>query len=144
MGSLGCQSELQAFETCGFLYQLSNDVGKSSWKKEVMFFKGILSFFKFQVYVVPPAEMLFLPSRVEAAIGHNLSLPVQVMGYTDESKKHLLAFPDCHSLKVEITTSDVSIFNVTVESNKGRYCATSSHTTPTVFLSKLTAGEPTS
>ena len=132
------------FETCGFLYQLSNDVGKSSWKKEVMFFKGILSFFKFQVYVVPPAEMLFLPSRVEAAIGHNLSLPVQVMGYTDESKKHLLAFPDCHSLKVEITTSDVSIFNVTVESNKGRYCATSSHTTPTVFLSKLTAGEPTS
>jgi len=64
---------------------------------------------------VPPAEMLFLPSQVEAAIGHNLSLPVQVMGYTDESKKHLLAFPDCHSLKVEITTSDVSIFNVTVE-----------------------------
>ena len=69
--------------------------------------------------MVPPAEILFLPSQVEAAIGHRLLLPVQVMGYTDESTKKLLAFKDCHSLKVEITTSDVSIFNISVESNRG-------------------------
>ena len=72
-----------------------------------------------QVYVVPPAQMLFLPSRVEAVIGHNLSLPVQVKGYTDESKITLLAFPDCHRLEVEITTTDVTIFNITKELNKG-------------------------
>ena len=72
-----------------------------------------------QVYVVPPAQMLFLPSRVEAVIGHNLSLPVQVKGYTDESKITLLAFPDCHRLEVEITTTDTTVFNITKELNKG-------------------------
>lgn len=75
--------------------------------------------FVFQVYVVPPAQMLFLPSRVEAVIGHNLSLPVQVKGYTDESKKTMLAFPDCHRLEVEITTTDTTVFNITKELNKG-------------------------
>lgn len=63
--------------------------------------------------------MLFLPSRVEAVIGHNLSLPVQVKGYTDESRITLLAFPDCHRLEVEITTTDTTVFNITKEVNKG-------------------------
>ena len=78
-----------------------------------------------QVYVVPPANLSFLPSRVETVTGSFLSLPVQVQGYTDEERKSLLPFSDCRKLKVDVSMTDVSIFNVSVESDMGMWCTVS-------------------
>lgn len=58
--------------------------------------------------------MAFLPSPVEAMVGHNLSLPLQVMGYIgdDEANSDPLPFPDCRQLHIRISLSDPSIFNI--------------------------------
>ena len=70
--------------------------------------------------MVPPAELSFLPSRVEALVGTNLSLPLQVKGHasltTPPSREDLLPFQDCSRLKLEVQSSDPSVFNITVHS----------------------------
>ena len=75
-----------------------------------------------QVFVVPPAEMTFLPSKVEAILGHTLHLPLQVKGYAFSKdnpniKTTLLPFHDCRKLKVSLTSSENSIFNVSISPN---------------------------
>lgn len=68
-----------------------------------------------EVFVIPPAEMNFLPSRLEVKVGHSLSLPLQVQGYTDKERSHLLPFSDCRQMNLVIALSESSVFNVTVE-----------------------------
>ncbi len=70
--------------------------------------------------MVPPSALIFLPSRVEAIIGGQLYLPVQVQGYINESEETLLAFTDCRRLNVEVSSTDGSVFNVSVESDIGK------------------------
>lgn len=75
-----------------------------------------------QVFVVPPAEMAFLPSKVEAVLGQTLHLPLQVKGYafsenSPKVKTTLLPFHDCRKLKVSLTSSENSIFNVSISPN---------------------------
>lgn len=72
-----------------------------------------------QVFVVPPSEMTFLPSKVEAVIGHTLHLPLQVSGYTisvdsPKAKAHLLPFSDCRKMKVSFSSSEISVFNISI------------------------------
>lgn len=74
------------------------------------------------MFVVPPAEMTFLPSKVEAILGHTLHLPLQVKGYAFSRenpgiKTTLLPFHDCRKLKASLTSSENSIFNVSVSPN---------------------------
>lgn len=65
--------------------------------------------------------MSFLPSKVEALIGSQITLPLQVKGYaslappTDShtNRDLLIPFTDCHKLNLEIRTSDNTIFNIT-------------------------------
>lgn len=74
-----------------------------------------------QVFVVPPTEMSFLPSKVEALIDSHITLPLQVKGYASltpptESSTHenlSIPFSNCRKLKIDIQSSDSSIFNVT-------------------------------
>ena len=73
----------------------------------------------FQVFVVPPSEMTFPPSKVEAVIGHTLHLPLQVSGYTisvdpSKAKALLLPFSDCRKMKVSFSSSEMSIFNISI------------------------------
>ena len=70
--------------------------------------------------MVPPSEMVFLPSRVETVTGSALFLPVQVKGFTDESKSVAIAFRDCRRLNVNLSSTDASIFNISVEQNAGK------------------------
>ena len=68
--------------------------------------------------MVPPTLMTFLPSRVEALIGTNLSLPLQVKGRASlapptHMDKDDIPFQDCSRLNLDIASSDKSIFNVT-------------------------------
>ena len=56
--------------------------------------------------------MKFLPSPVEAIIGHTLSLPLQVMGYVDQDESELVTFQDCRRLNLDLAFSDSSIFNI--------------------------------
>ena len=63
--------------------------------------------------------MTFLPSKVEAVIGHTLYLPLQVSGYTfsvdsPKTKGHLLPFSDCRKMKVSYSSSEISIFNISI------------------------------
>lgn len=66
--------------------------------------------------------MTFLPSKVEAVLGHTLQLPLQVKGYAFSKdnpgvKTILLPFHDCRKLKVSLTSSENSIFNVSISPN---------------------------
>lgn len=67
--------------------------------------------------MVPPVKMSFLPSRVEALLGAILTLPLQVKGYASLTPPmqpdDLLPFQDCSKLKLDITSTDQSVFNVT-------------------------------
>ena len=68
---------------------------------------------------MPPSEMTFLPSKVEATIGHTLQLPLQVKGYafsreSPGKKTSLLPFSDCRKMKVILSTTETSVFNVSV------------------------------
>lgn len=66
--------------------------------------------------------MTFLPSRVEAVIGQTLHLPLQVKGYTFSKdspgmKTSLIPFSDCRKLKASLSSSESSIFNVSISPN---------------------------
>ena len=61
--------------------------------------------------------MSFLPSRVEAVIGHSLLLPLMVEGYTLETPPSLLPFYDCRQLRFKVMLSNKAIFNITMEHN---------------------------
>ena len=82
-------------------------------------------YFHCQVFVVPPSDMLFLPSRVEAAVGTTLSLPLQVRGAVTSdsgSGDHLLEpFNDCRRMSLAITSSENSVFNISVNTDTGIY-----------------------
>ena len=62
----------------------------------------------FQVYVIPPVDMEFLPSRVEAEIGTTLQLPLAVYGEIDGEK---IAFIDCRLLKYVVKVADETVFS---------------------------------
>ena len=62
--------------------------------------------------MVPPARMTFLPSPVEAVVGHTLYLPLQVVGFIGGDESDSLAFPDCRKIRINISLSDPSIFNI--------------------------------
>lgn len=70
-----------------------------------------------QVFVVPPAVMTFLPSRVEALVGTTLTLPLQIKGHagpaTPSNTDNLQPFHDCSKLTLNVQSSDQSVFNVT-------------------------------
>ena len=74
-----------------------------------------------QVFVVPPSDMLFLPSRVEAAVGTTLSLPLQVRGAVamDNGEHSLEPFSDCRRMSLSITSSEISVFNISVDTETG-------------------------
>ena len=67
--------------------------------------------------MVPPSEMAFLASRVEAEVGTRLLLPVQIKGFFDDASHESLPFPDCRQLKLGVALSDASIFNVSSDSD---------------------------
>eukprot|EP00731_Ephydatia_muelleri_P025275 Em0017g358a len=69
-----------------------------------------------KAYVVPPSEMAFLPTKVEAVVGASLVLPLQVKGYTDDGERTLLPFADCRRLPLEVTSLDTSVFNLSIVS----------------------------
>ena len=74
-----------------------------------------------QVFVVPPSKMTFLPSKVEAVIGHTLQLPLQVKGYafsreSPAMQTTLLPFFDCRKMKVSLSSSESSTFNISISS----------------------------
>lgn len=75
------------------------------------------------MFVVPPSDMLFLPSRVEAAVGTTISLPLQVRGAVtsdSSSEEHLLEpFSDCRRMSLAITSSESSVFNISVDTEAG-------------------------
>ena len=74
-----------------------------------------------QVFVVPPSDMLFLPSRVEAPLSTSLSLPLQVRGAVamGDGEQSLEPFRDCRRMTLSITLSDSSVFNVSVDTETG-------------------------
>ncbi|CAL1542005.1 unnamed protein product, partial [Lymnaea stagnalis] len=59
------------------------------------------------VHVLPPSEMNFSPSRVEASIGTTLQLPLNVFAKIDKTQ---YAFTHCHQLPLNITFSEFSVF----------------------------------
>ena len=84
-----------------------------------------------QAYVVPPAEIAFLPTKVEAVVGTALVLPLHVKGYTDEGDRTLLPFADCRKLPLEVTSLDTSVFNLSINSAAG-VVISGTYTTPHV------------
>ncbi len=62
-----------------------------------------------QTYVLPPLDMDFLPSRVEAEIGTTLELPLAVFGYLPGGTGRFM-FADCRHLHFTIQIIDRSIF----------------------------------
>lgn len=72
-----------------------------------------------QVSVVPPTELIFLPSQVEAVIGSQLRLPIALFGTLDGVKS---SFDECHTLALDVQLSDVNTFqkiSVQESSTKG-------------------------
>ncbi|XP_041366942.1 nuclear pore membrane glycoprotein 210-like [Gigantopelta aegis] len=59
------------------------------------------------VHVLPPHELVFPPSKVEAVIGSMLRLPLQVSALFEGEK---LTFFDCRNMPLNITFSDNSVF----------------------------------
>ena len=74
-----------------------------------------------QVFVVPPSDMLFLPPRVEAVVGTTLSLPLQVRGAVTvgNGDRSLEPFSDCRRMSLSISSSEVSVFNISVDTETG-------------------------
>ena len=83
----------------------------------------VVCFSLLQVFVVSPSDMVFLPSRVEAAIGSSLSLLLQVRGAItlDNGEQSLEPFSDCRRMSLTITSSEPSIFNVSVDTETGAF-----------------------
>ena len=74
--------------------------------------------------MVSPSDMSFLPSRVEAAIGTALSLPLQVRGLVTRGngEESLEPFSDCRKMSLTISTSEPSIFKkISVDTEAGTY-----------------------
>ena len=73
--------------------------------------------------MVPPSDMSFLPSHVEAPLGASLSLPLQVRGnIAEEGEERVLEpFLDCRKMSLSIVSSDSSIFNVSLDTSAGTH-----------------------
>ena len=65
-----------------------------------------------QVYVLPPDNLKFVPSRVEVEIGTKLKLPVAAAAYLTAESSELKFFDDCRKMNLSVTVSDPSVFQV--------------------------------
>ncbi|XP_071099780.1 nuclear pore membrane glycoprotein 210-like isoform X2 [Haliotis cracherodii] len=61
-----------------------------------------------QVHVLPPSDLLFPPTKVEAAVGTTLSIPLQVAALY-RGKLH--SFMDCRVMPLNVTYSDSTVFD---------------------------------
>ncbi|XP_059163994.1 nuclear pore membrane glycoprotein 210-like [Physella acuta] len=85
------------------------------------------------VHVLPPAEINFPLSRVEAAVGTTLILPINVFALID---KNLHSFTDCHQLPLTISYSDSSIFEHVARDEKLPFELPEDGCTSLTFLAK--------
>ncbi|XP_074660511.1 nuclear pore membrane glycoprotein 210-like [Tubulanus polymorphus] len=60
-----------------------------------------------EVHVVPPTELVFLPSVVEAEIGSDLQLPLAAYALLNPSKKIIA---DCSQLPFQVSVGDNNVF----------------------------------
>ncbi|XP_050414022.1 nuclear pore membrane glycoprotein 210 isoform X1 [Patella vulgata] len=60
------------------------------------------------IHVLPPNDMMFLPTPVEAVVGTILELPLEINTVYNGKK---VSFTDCHLLNLTITFSDVTVFS---------------------------------
>jgi nuclear pore complex protein Nup210 len=66
-----------------------------------------------QLFVVPPAEIKFLPSQVECLIGKTIDLPLSVKGLVQiDGKETLVLFDDCRRLLLDWEFTDKGTFQI--------------------------------
>ncbi|KAI8519172.1 hypothetical protein Bbelb_024290 [Branchiostoma belcheri] len=65
-----------------------------------------------KVYVLPPSEVQFLPSPVEAEIGTTLDLPLALFADISQKPRVLHHYEDCRQLKMEFKFSDKAVFQL--------------------------------
>ncbi|XP_071795697.1 nuclear pore membrane glycoprotein 210-like isoform X2 [Asterias amurensis] len=68
-----------------------------------------------KVYVLPPSDIAFFDTTVEALVGSTLDLPLAVYALLPGSKKRV-AISDCRTLPLTITLSDNTVFQKTEDS----------------------------
>eukprot|EP00058_Branchiostoma_floridae_P022277 XP_002607767.1 hypothetical protein BRAFLDRAFT_82784 [Branchiostoma floridae] len=67
---------------------------------------------KAKVYVLPPSDIQFLPSPVEAEIGTTLDLPLALFADLSQNPRVLHHYDDCRLLKMEFKFSDKAVFQL--------------------------------
>ncbi|XP_019637955.1 PREDICTED: nuclear pore membrane glycoprotein 210-like [Branchiostoma belcheri] len=65
-----------------------------------------------KVYVLPPSEIQFLPSPVEAEIGTTLDLPLALFADLAQKPRVLHHYEDCRQLKMDFKFSDKAVFQL--------------------------------
>ncbi|XP_078582959.1 nuclear pore membrane glycoprotein 210-like [Branchiostoma floridae x Branchiostoma japonicum] len=67
---------------------------------------------KAKVYVLPPSDIQFLPSPVEAEIGTTLDLPLALFADLSQNPRVLHHYDDCRLLKMDFKFSDKAVFQL--------------------------------
>ncbi|XP_066264893.1 nuclear pore membrane glycoprotein 210-like [Branchiostoma lanceolatum] len=67
---------------------------------------------KAKVYVLPPSDIQFLPSPVEAEIGTTLDLPLALFADLSQNPRVLHHYDDCRQLKMDFKFSDKAVFQL--------------------------------
>ncbi|XP_046853530.1 nuclear pore membrane glycoprotein 210-like [Xenia sp. Carnegie-2017] len=74
--------------------------------------ENLLHYVQSKVYILPPDNLKFVPSRVEVEIGTKLKIPVSAAAFSLPENDDLLFFDDCRKMKLTISVNDPSIFQV--------------------------------
>ncbi|XP_046861323.1 nuclear pore membrane glycoprotein 210-like isoform X1 [Xenia sp. Carnegie-2017] len=74
--------------------------------------ENLLHYGQSKVYILPPDNLKFVPSRVEVEIGTKLKIPLAAAAFSLPESDDLLFFDDCRKMNLTISVTDPSIFQV--------------------------------